>query len=743
MSMWCHWSGPMKDTEEHLQSCNFAFEYTCAYRYLGCNFKGGAMDVATHVKNCTFQTSQTSYSNSTSFPNANHTPLGSNDPGLVNPPNSLEVRQFRPQAREQGPMSPPQSSPPYPMAFAQSYPHQRSISLRTGAHSRQNHPYQRQRVQVSVPALQPSTPLDSSPPHQPFKRAGSCEVSQDFEHLSIDDLQLALGTELEEQDLEIYSPTTGATEAEAKQDGGEDFLQIGETDSLNIMDISDLPLSPVKETEIQHQETTNQQSPHNNTQETQHKLVQIVESTVQDLSRQAHAVNGSQDYDYRMSPIITQQIQEEALLIQCGQQIGQGTIDKTQTQESAQRVTSEADVEQQDSNASLKETCQEQGQCDQEISKCDLSTLSPLLRHHLSASPFQNHFPLENNFPQERRRRIIVNEVRESDSEEFAVKEEFSMDEDWVKDPQEIAKQNDSVPTTISSLNNPVTSSVDQLSRRSISYVLQNPNDKRSRILKDITGPQLAVYDIRTTANKPRIGKQPCSTNEHASSSHSTRHRHGSGTGLAAEVFRVLNQHRLNQNTQHSSRRRLSEPSRHSSSSHKNATDSGSSKSVGRFNPLPIRVVPQIPQSPITVNPNSSSPVVQLSVAASGNTTRDATPLASPPPSSSDDEVELEHEHQQRNVGLSNFMLLTQNPPIHLIAEPEPYAFVPFVAYKPRYLKSRRRRGGKRGRTFGLPIVEDKIAHDRYQNLVPPAQTPDITSPENSLASQANRFLHQ
>ncbi|KAG0280455.1 hypothetical protein BGZ96_001562, partial [Linnemannia gamsii] len=108
------------------------------------------------------------------------------------------------------------------------------------------------------------------------------------------------------------------------------------------------------------------------------------------------------------------------------------------------------------------------------------------------------------------------------------------------------------------------------------------------------------------------------------------------------------------------------------------------------------------------------------------------------PPEATNAYQAQQRQQQPENAELVNFLALTQNPPAHLIAEPEPQAFVPFIAYKPRYLKSRRKKG-KSGRTYGLPIVRDKGAHDRYQNLVPLVLTPDITSPEDSIASQADR----
>jgi hypothetical protein len=91
----------------------------------------------------------------------------------------------------------------------------------------------------------------------------------------------------------------------------------------------------------------------------------------------------------------------------------------------------------------------------------------------------------------------------------------------------------------------------------------------------------------------------------------------------------------------------------------------------------------------------ASSPLMQASVITSP---AHGTPLVSPPVSSSDDEADpadadQAQQCQQRsaNAELANFLALTQNPPAHLIAEPEPHAFVPFIAYKPRYLKSRRK----------------------------------------------------
>ncbi|KAF8932904.1 hypothetical protein BGZ47_011122 [Haplosporangium gracile] len=754
MTMWCHWSGPLKDTEEHLQSCNFAFEHTCAYRYLGCSFKGGAMDVVNHVKHCTLQSSQPPYSTNTSSSNRVYTP---SDPSHRQhyqnlPQSNLGTRQqFGTTSSGQGPMSPPQSSPPPIVPPPAPHSYHRPIAQKTGAHpgyhlGHHHHPqqqhYQEPPLCSHTPVVPPSAPLVPTPPLQStttvvgelFERAGSYDVSQDFEQLSIDEIQRALNAELEDDmdddDLALYSPNVTATaRMDSGTDGGdEEFVQIERINSMGDMEISDLAMSPTAARDLPPSETQEMITQQPSQERTQEVIQEVVQPTDEAAPQQAISTQESASL---VSPIITQQIQEEALMIQCGQKIEQEDQEAPQkTQDIAQETTQEETL--QEKQPHVEETPRVQNA--QEIPISDLPTLSPQTRHHLSPSSSRDHPSPENELPPARRRRIIVDE-EESDRGSG----DMVVDGDYVEDVRFLAdKQGESVASVA------VTAHVDQLPRRSITYTRQGPLDKSSRILRDITDAWVAPRDGRPLApNHQRSIIPPHSRAGRSFTSPSSAWSGlGSGLGLAAEVFRVLNQNQFNQphqqQDQRSSRRRSSE---HGQRSPSGKCPVSPKRSSGRFNPLPMRAVTSIPPAVIA----ASSSLMQSSVASSPV---NETPLASPSASSSDDEAEpadqaqhQQQQHQQQqplNPELANFLAPTQNPPVHLIAEAEPQAFVPFVAYKPRYLKSRRKKG-KAGRTYGLPIVRDKDAHDRYQNLMPPILTPDITSPEDSIGSQADR----
>ncbi|KAH7059215.1 hypothetical protein BKA57DRAFT_1971 [Linnemannia elongata] len=769
MTMWCHWTGPLKDTEDHLESCNFAFEHTCAYRYLGCGFKGGAMDVASHVKQCTLQPSQPSYSTNSSSSNRLHTPSGPSHHQHHHhfPQSSLGTRQpFGTTSRGQGPMSPPQSSPPIPIVPPPApHPYHRTMAQRAGAHPGhypshlhhhqpnlyQQHSYQQPPLYFHTPVVPPSVTLAATPPLPPtataevggpFERAGSYDVSQDFEQLSIDELQRALDAELEDaiddDGLALYSPDATAT-ATARMDsstsgGDEEFVQVERSNSMVDMEMGDMAMSPTVARDslpAETQEAITQQPSQGFSQDVAQEVVQ---PTIEPVPQQAISTQESASL---ISPIITQHIQEEALMIQCGQRMDQ-EVQETPQETQHETVQGTAQDETIQEEQSQEETSQIQGA--QEIPVSDLPTLSPQMRHRLpsSPSPLRDHPPPENNLPPAQRRRIIVDE-EESDrgSGDMAVEGDFAEGIQFLED-----RQGESSDAGVDAST--ATAQSDKLPRRSITYTRQGPPDKSSRILRDITDAWVAPRDGRQlTPNPPRSTTSPHHATGRSSTSPSARPGLGSSLGLAAEVFRVLNQHQFHQphlpqqQDQQSSRRRSSEPGQRSP---RGKSPVSLRRSSGRFNPLPMRTVPSIPAAATT----TSSPLMQSSLAASP---AHETSLASPV-SSSDDEAEpadqthrQQHQYQQQqlvNPELANFLALTQNPPAHLIAEAEPQAFVPFVAYKPRYLKSRRKKG-KAGRTYGLPIVRDRDAHDRYQNLVPPILTPDITSPEDSIASQADR----
>ncbi|KAG0305047.1 hypothetical protein BGZ97_001254 [Linnemannia gamsii] len=748
MTMWCHWSGPLKDTEEHLESCNFAFEHTCAYRYLGCTFKGGATDVANHVKHCTLQPSQPSYSTNASSSHRVHTPSGSGhhhphhhyhqqqqqqQQQQHSPQSGFGIRQQFETSRGQGPMSPPQSSPPLPTVPPPvPHPHHRPMAHRTGAHPGylvgHHHQHQQSHHQQTplyfhtpiVPPSAPSAPIQSLPPiatavGEPFERAGSYDVSQDFEQLSIDELQRALDTELEDDnydnDLALYGPSTTATTGAENGEGDEEFVQVERTNSMADMDISDLEMSRSVTKDSLPQETREVITQSPSQEPTLDVAQEVIESTTEAAPQQAIS---TQESPSLVSPIITQQGEEDELMIQCGQGLGQ-EVQELPLEETQLEAVREKQSQSQETP---------QAQDEKEIPASILSTLSPHMQQNLSLSASRDHPPPENDLPPAQRRRIILDETESNQRSGNLVG-----DGDYAGDLHALTdKQRESSATS--------SAHIDQLPRRSISYRREDPLDKSRRILRDIT------HNLASPCEGPRSSVLPHYATRSSTSSSSTRPRSvlGSGMGLAAEVFRVLNQTQFHhphhqQQDQQTSRRRSSEPGQHSPS---RKSPVGPRRSSGRFNPLPLRMVSSVPSSTTA----ASSPLMQASAITSP---AHGTPLVSPPVSSSDDEADpadadQAQQCQQRsaNAELANFLALTQNPPAHLIAEPEPHAFVPFIAYKPRYLKSRRKKG-KAGRMYGLPIVRDKDAHNRYQNLVPTTLTPDIASPEDSIASQADR----
>ncbi|KAF9129099.1 hypothetical protein BGW39_004471 [Mortierella sp. 14UC] len=766
MTMWCHWTGPLKDTEEHLESCNFAFEYTCAYRYLGCSYKGGATDVAAHVRYCALQPSQPSYSTNSS---ASNNPMQTSS--VPSSHHFQQSRQFETSTghgHRQGPISPPQSSPPVPMVppphpHHHPHPHHRPMAQRAAAHPGHGHGHHYQPCQQQpavqqrspgqphqqplffhTPVLPESVPpLPPSPPAQSvFERAGSYDVSQGFEQLSIDELQKALDAELDDgDDFAFYSPSVVAATA-THMDGvysgieeDEDFVQVERTDSMDGLEVSEMTMSPVMTKPLSPmQEIVTQQPTREATPEPTLEPAQEVDQqqTVQDVSQPAVNTEPTQESVPTISPIITQQIQEEALLLQCGQQMEQEdrkTTSKEREQDTERIVSQE------------KQASQPELQCAQVISVSELPTLSPQMRHRLSPSPSppRDHPAPENVLPPAQRRRIIVDE-EESNGGSGDVIADADYAEEQELFGEERGKSSSSAAVAVATST---TARADQLPRRSITYKRQDPLNKNSRVLRDITDAWVPPREARPQAQSSRSTNAPRSP----TSSSSTRPGLESGMGLTAEVFRVLNQH-VQQNQPWSSvRRRLSEPGQRSPP--RNSATSTSRRSLGRFNPLPMRVVPaHAAQTTANLTSPQMRPSGATTATASATTSHAATPLASPPASSSDDETEPENaqqlpQQQQRqrqqplNPDLANFLLLTQNPPHHLVAEAEPHSFVPFVAYKPRYLKSRKKKG-KAGRTYGQPIVRDKDAHDRYQNLAPPILTPDITSPEDSIASQAH-----
>lgn len=675
------------------------------------------MDVASHVKHCTFQSSQPSYSSNSSSFNQFQTPGGSSHPQHPHqyPQSSLGTRQQSGTAsRGQGPMSPPQSSPPIPVALPPApHPYHRSMAQRAGAHPGQypgHHHHHQPNLNKQHPlyfhtaVVPPSAPLVPTPPLPPtttavvggsFERAGSYDVSQDFEQLSIDELQRALDAELEDAiddvGLALYSSdaTATATALTDRSTGGgdEEFVQVERTNSMVGMDISDLAMSPTVARDSlppETQEAINQQPSQVFTQEVIQRVAQ--EAVQPDNEAAIQQVISTQESASLISPILTQQIQEEALMIQCGQRMDQ------EVQETPQETPCEIVLETAQDEAIQEKQPQEeenqQVQAAQEIPVSDLPTLSPQMRHRLSPSPSpsRDHPPPENDLPPAQRRRIIMDE-----EENDRASGDMAVDGDFEEDLQfRVGRQGET--SEVGAVASTGTVHGDQLPRRSITYTRQGPPDKSSRILRDITDAWVAPRDGRPLApNHPNSATTPHSVAGRSSTSPSSaRPGLDSGLGLAAEVFRVLNQNQFHQ-PHHSSTRRSSEPGQRSPPG---KSPVSLRKSSGRFNPLPMRAIPSMLPAATT----SSSPLMQSSVAASP--VHEAS-LASPPVSSSDDEAEpadpthrQQHQHQQQqllNPELANFLALTQNPPAHLIAEAEPHAFVPFVAYKPRYLKSRRK----------------------------------------------------
>ncbi|KAI8597281.1 hypothetical protein EDD21DRAFT_385863 [Dissophora ornata] len=113
-------------------------------------------------------------------------------------------------------------------------------------------------------------------------------------------------------------------------------------------------------------------------------------------------------------------------------------------------------------------------------------------------------------------------------------------------------------------------------------------------------------------------------------------------------------------------------------------------------------------------------------------TTTDITSVVSEPecpqsPSSPSSRAFAQH------ANLTKFFALTQ-PPRFYVAEPS--AYLPLLVHEPRYLRPRRKkvtRGLARAR-FLTPIVRSG-SHREQSSLYNDILTPDITSPENSLAS--------
>lgn len=548
-------------------------------------------------------------------------------------------------------------------------------------HQHQQCHHQQPPLYFHTPVVPPSVPFVPTPPlppttttvGEPFERADSYDVSQDFEQLSIDELQRALDTELEDgtydDDVALCSHNATATAGVEKGSGDEEFVHVERTDSMAEMNISDLAMSPAAAKDSLPQETREviTQPP---SQESTQDIVQAVSQPTAGAVPQG-AISTQESI---VSPIITQQGLEDALMIQCGQSMEQEIQEPLQKQTQPEAVQ-ETEKEETVGEKQPQDEDTPQVHDEKEIPVSDLSTLSPQMQQHLSPSPSRDHPPPENDLPPAQRRRIIVDEEESNRSSDDMV-----VDGDYAEDLQLPGdKQGKSSAAA--------TAHVDQLSRRSISYKHQDSLDRSSRILRDITDTWAAPReDPRST-----VPLQFTTTRSSTSPSSSTRSRPvvGSGMGLAAEVFRVLNQNQFhkphNQQQDRSSRRRSSEPGQHSSS-RRNPV-----RSSGRFNPLPMRVASSMPTSATT----ASSPLMQPSVAASSV---QETPIASPPASSSDEEADAadadqmqERQQQPVNAELANFLALTQNPPAYLIAEPEPQAFVPFIAYKPRYLKSRRK----------------------------------------------------
>ena len=514
--------------------------------------------------------------------------------------------------------------------------------------------------------------------------------------MSIDELQRALDAELEDatddNGFALYSLDVTAT-ATARMDnstGGcdEEFVQVEWTTSMVDMEISDMAMSPTvarNSLPPETQEAITQQLSQGFTQVTQ----EIIQPANEAVPQQ---VISTQESASLISPIITQQIQEEALMIQCGQRMNQGVQETPQeTQNEVVQKTA------QDETIQKKQPQEEEApqvQAAQDIPVSDLPTLSPQMRHRLSPSPSppRDHSPPENDLPPARRRRIIVDE-----EESNRGSGDMTVDGDFPKDLQ-LLEDRQGQSSAAGAIVSIATAHGDQIPRRSITYTRQGQPDKSSRILRDITDAWVASRDERPLApNHPRSTSTSHSAAERSSTSPSSaRPGPDSGLGLAAEVFHVLNQNQFHQ--PHHPQQQDQQPSRRSSEPGQRSLPGKSPvsrrRSSGRFNPLPMRAVPSIPPAVTT----ASSPLMQSLVAASP---AHESSLASPPASSSDDEAEptdqahrqqsLHQQQQLVNPELANFLALTQNPPAHLIAEAEPQAFVPFVAYKPRYLKSRRK----------------------------------------------------
>ncbi|KAF9093278.1 hypothetical protein BGX23_003505 [Mortierella sp. AD031] len=652
-TVWCRWEGPLKDANQHLKTCNFACEHNCQYRTSGCTFKGGATDMEAHNRHCSFRPRQPS-DGADSSSNSSRSPNG---PSRPYPQSSFGARQFSP-STGQGPRSPP---PPPMVPPPPPHPHQshhRPIAQRAGAHPARSHG------------------LDH------------------LEEMSIDSPQREFDAQLAEDDHGTFSPKV-ATRHLQESNSEEPLVQGGQPDFLGGMEVVDLAMSPVLES----------------SQQTQG----VAPTHAQPFTQE---VTPTQETDEIMSPIIIQQIEEEALLAQYAQAKRQ---DQQRAQQAQQEETQEEEPE---------------IQCGQQIADAspmaDLPTLSPVIRTRaLTSSP-----PPPNVHPPARRRRIIIKDEDSDQSSGYV-----SIDVDNTEATcLEITEQVESAGPAFGTHHR----------RQSAPSALQEPpyKDKGCRVLRDITrafvspdGRPLAVAatsappatSVPTTTSAPaaRSGSTSTPTNpprsttvrsvsspdgqSQALASRSTpivrsifpppstagqsststaRLGPGTGVGLTADVFNILNPHSCQSP-------RKSHGFGHRPASGKTIAKSSRARTSNRFAPLSMR--------PVTVQPTEVPLSMQSKIIAT--TAQGSGPS---PDFSSDDEAEREaRQAADLDDRQSYIPLLYGNQA------------------QPRYFHPR---GKKAAKKYGLPIVYDKGAQERYKLLNPSPLTPELTTPESSVA---------
>ncbi|KAF9082947.1 hypothetical protein BGX29_003486, partial [Mortierella sp. GBA35] len=167
----------------------------------------------------------------------------------------------------------------------------------------------------------------------------------------------------------------------------------------------------------------------------------------------------------------------------------------------------------------------------------------------------------------------------------------------------------------------------------------------------------------------------------------------GTGVGLTADVFNILNPHSCQSP-------RKSHGFGHRPASGKTIAKSSRARTSNRFAPLSMR--------PVTVQPTEVPLSMQSKIIAT--TAQGSGPS---PDFSSDDEAEREARQAANLDDRQSYIPLLYGNQAH-----------------PRYFHPR---GKKAAKKYGLPIVYDKGAQERYKLLNPSPLTPELTTPESSV----------